>query len=324
VFWAAVVIVAIIFLQALFEVISESEDTTPSAPPTYSAPPDDDWGDDPVYDGSFANDNYRVPPYDPRPPELPWPDTFRQADDWLVSNSFYSKSVKRPVRCELNPVDPSSSSKDKMSKYLNDMVPCLMRVWGPELEAAGFPAVTPKVHVYAGTGQSACGKLTPGNAFYCPADQQIYYALDMADEFPAYKHKVYVPLEVVAHEFGHALQGRTGILAAEDVYLGYYDDNRDKYAAKAIERRLEMQADCFAGLFIGSVEESLQLGPKDMAMLFDFMVELGDDTITGDRDYVGDHGRGVNRQAWFKKGVSNRTISTCNTFLEDIPEKELR
>jgi len=323
----AVVIFLIIFFQALSEVISESDNAAPapSAPATFTAgpgdgdsPEPDDWGDD-----GWANDNYQVPPYDAKPPKLPWPDTYGEADDWLVSNSIYSTSVKRPVRCELKQINPSKSSKDAMSKYLNDMVPCLMRVWGPELEAAGYKAVTPKVHVYSGSGQSACGKLSPGNAFYCPADQQIYYALDMADEFPGYKNEPLVPLQVVAHEFGHGLQGRTGILAAEDAYLDYFEDRGDKWSAKAIERRLEMQADCFAGLFVGSVDKSLQIGPEGMYTLFDFMVELGDDTITGDSNYVGDHGHGVNRQAWFMKGVSKPQVSVCNTFLENIPEQEL-
>jgi len=321
-----IVLFLIIFVQALSEVMRESGNEASPAPTAPASFPGQDGdpvdGPDPVED-EWVNEDYQIPPFNANPPELPWPDTYGEAADWLNANVFYSYASGAPVRCDLNMVDPSTASKEQMSAYTNEIVVCLMRVWGPELEAAGFDASTPKVYVYSGSGQSACGKLSPGNAFYCPADQQIYYALDIADEFPALKHEAVLTVQVIAHEFAHGIQGKTGVLAGQRVWEQYFEEQKDMAAAMASSRSLEMQADCWAGQFYGSVEKYLNLGPDATFALFDLMIELGDDTITGDPNFVGDHGRGHNRQAWFINGISNRPISTCNTFRDDIPAEDL-
>ena len=272
--------------------------------------------------GEYKNDDYQVPEPDPNPPKLPMPETYGEAMDWMENNPFYSGQVPTPVRCELTQVPPTAS-KGELSKYLNEVSACLMRVWANELNAAGFNATRPTVHVYSGSGQSACGKLSPGNAYYCSADQQIYYAQDIYTLMPQFKNDTILPLEVVAHEFGHGIQGMTGILRSEGAWENQFEEDGDQSNAMLISRRLEFQADCFAGQFIGAVSQSIGLTEEQYETLLGIGIALGDDTLTGDPNYVGDHGRGYNRQGWMMTGYKNGPIGTCNSFDPNIPSKDL-
>jgi len=296
--------------------------TRPSTPATSSTTPGTETTDPGGESGGYKNDDYQVPEPDPNPPKLPMPETYGEASDWLQFNNIYNGQVPRPVRCDVNQVAPTAS-KAELSKYLNQVAACLMRVWGNELNAAGYNATRPTVHVYSGSGQSACGKLSPGNAYYCSADQQIYYAQDIYTLMPQYKNDTILPLEVVAHEFGHGIQGMTGILRSEGGWEQRFEDDGNTDAAKEISRRLEFQADCFAGMFIGSISQSIGLTDEQNETLLGILIALGDDTLTGDPNYVGDHGRGYNRQAWMVTGTKNGSIGACNSFADDIPEENL-
>jgi len=146
----------------------------------------------------------------------------------------------------------------------------------------------------------------------------------MADEFPKMKHEVFLPVQVIAHEYAHSIQGQTGIIISNSAWRQYFRDNDDEYAARAINRQLEVQADCWAGQFVRAVDGSIGLGPEGMFMLFDLMIELGDDTLTGDPTFVGTHGQGASRQAWFIIGLEHAPISACNSFAPDVPEDSYR
>ena len=79
-------------------------------------------------------------------------------------------------------------------------------------------------------------------------------------------------------------------------------------------RRTEVQADCLAGLYVGSVAQSQGLGEPQLAGLSDLMYNLGDDTLSGRAGYSAGHGTGDARRAWFERGVSTSGIGTCNAF----------
>jgi len=299
---------------------------TPSPQPTMTtttspAPTDTT---SPVQPGNYKNDDYVVPEPDPFPPDLPAPDDFDEATLWMQNNIIYSSQVPSPVRCELDSVDPSTASKAQMQTYLDGIVGCLMRVWAPELQAAGFNASTPSVVVYSGSGQSACGKLSKQNAFYCAGDQQIYYSMDLPSLLPKYKHDPILPFQIMAHEFGHAIQAQTGILWAESAWQQSYTDDNDKASAMQISRRTEMQADCFAGQFLSAVQQSTNISPDEHQVLLAIMLQLGDDSVTGITGYSGDHGLGANRQYWFGIGLSTATMGACNTYATDVPASKVK
>jgi len=317
------VIITLIVLVKAFStpVVTPPIDVTPTRPSTSATTPGG--GETTAPPGAeYKNDDYQVPEPDPNPPKLPMPDTYGEANDWLENNAIYNGQVPSPVRCEVTQVPPTAS-KGELSKYLNEVSACLMRVWANELNAAGFNATRPTVHVYSGSGQSACGKLSPGNAYYCSADQQIYYAQDIYTLMPQFKNDTILPLEVIAHEFGHGIQGMTGILRSEGAWEYQYEEDGNKDAAMKISRRLEFQADCFAGPFIGAVSQSIGLTEEQYQTLLGIGIALGDDTLTGDPNFVGDHGRGYNRQAWMMTGYKNGPLGTCNSFDPTIPSEDL-
>jgi len=274
--------------------------------------------------GDYQNENYQVPEPDLYPPDLPEPVSESEATDWMQNNAFYQQAVPSPVRCDVTMVDAATASKAELQTYLDGIVGCLMRVWAPALEDAGFNASRPSVTIYSGRIQSPCGRLDSQNAFYCAADQQIYYSQDLPSLLPNYQDNPFLPVEIMAHEFGHAIQAQTGILWSESLWQQSYQDQNNKSSAKAMSRRTELQADCFAGAFLNSVSQSLSFTSGDRQTIIDMVYYLGDDAVSGVPGYSGDHGQGVNRQSWFKTGLSGGTTSMCNTFDPSIPSAKVK
>lgn len=261
--------------------------------------------------GSYANEDYEVPAADTNPPAVPQPETYSDATTWMESNSLYGISVAEPVRCELDDLDMSTATDAQLEDHLNELTACLMRVWGPALQDAGYQAVRPTVTVYNSTLSTPCGDMPMGNAAYCMVDQQVYYASDLANIIPSQLSGVpHTADAIMAHEFGHAVQARSGILYSEKAW----ESRVSTTEANRFSRRTEVQADCFAGEFIGSVSESLGLSGSDIDGLDALFGSIGDDVLTGDSSYVGNHGSGANRQAWFQDGVENRSLATCNSY----------
>lgn len=270
----------------------------PSGPP---APP-----------GQYANDDYVVPPVDTVPPPLPEPETYKEATGLLRANPLYATSVPRPVRCEMGQLDLQAASRAQLTGHLNQMMGCLMRVWAPPLEQAGFTAVRPSVTVYQGAVSTHCGRMKGRNASYCSADQQVYYAADLPTVVPrSLRSSRFVTEAVIAHEFGHAVQARSAILVSEQAW-------EDKTSAKAgqleLSRRLEMQADCMAGQFLGSIATSTRMTPAELDNVTRLFRSIGDDELSGQPGYVGNHGQGADRQAWTTTGIGSTSVGACNTF----------
>ncbi|GAA2179902.1 hypothetical protein GCM10009785_08560 [Brooklawnia cerclae] len=286
-------IVAGIVLVGLF---SETDDL-----PTVEAPP-----------AEYQNESYQVPAPDLSPPDLPVPDTYEEASEWLTDNAVYDQSVAEPVRCDAAPIDLTSASDAQLEAHFNELTGCLMRVFAPALESAGFEAVRPSVTVYSSPIQTKCGTMDTQNAAYCGGDQQVYYATDLPDIIPANLQRVdYVVESIIAHEFGHAIQARTGMLISESAWEGRSDESD----ALSLSRRLEVQADCFAGEFIDSVGYSVGVDEAGSQEISELFYAIGDDQLSGDPTIEGNHGHGDSRQLWFTRGTQNTSLGTCNTFV---------
>lgn len=268
----------------------------------------------PTTSGQYSNEEYQVPPADLNPPELPQPETYAQASLWLQDNSIYSRSVSVPVRCDAVPIDITRATKAELQVHFDELTACLMRVFAPPLQAAGFIAVRPSVTIYSGEVQTACGTLPAQNAVYCAADQQVYYASDLYRIIPvSLRSGVFIGESVVAHEFAHAIQARTGILISEMAW----SQRVSQSDALELSRRTEVQADCWAGQFLQSVGQSVQLGGTDTDDIAALFFAIGDDQLTGDPMVVGNHGHGASRQAWLRTGLSQTSMGACNTFVAD-------
>lgn len=261
----------------------------------------------------YQNADYQVPQVDTNPPALPEPETYGEAEDLLTSNRLYDQTVAKPVQCQMSDIDLSRASKDQLQSHLNELTGCLMRVWGPTLKSAGYTAVRPSVTIYSGSVTTQCGKLPDENAVYCGADQQIYYAADLPDLIPSeLQNSKFITESVIAHEFGHAVQARSGMLISESALADQAESKSTQYS---LSRRLEQQADCFAGEFLSSISQSTGMTTTDLTNIQKLFYSFGDDQLTGNPYVVGNHGHGEDRAGWMNSGMTTPQLGrACNTF----------
>jgi uncharacterized protein len=267
---------------------------------------------------AYQNDNYRVPPPERNPPPIPVPQTYGQAEQWITKSAFYSQTTPVPVRCDSQPINVSTASDPQLKSHFEGLMECLVRVWEPPITNAGFIIVRPTVTIYGEELTTKCGK-SGVNAFYCSADQQVYYSNLLPEALPTVRRNKWTADIVMAHEFGHALQGRTGILISAAA-LG--QDSGDKGTELQYTRRLETQADCFSGMFMRSVSQSIGVDQQDLDGILQIYVAIGDDELSGNPDIVGNHGLGQSREYWGNTGLSTSDVGKCNTFV--VPSKYVR
>lgn len=163
-----------------------------------------------------------------------------------------------------------------------------------------------------GTAQSATGP------FYCPADEKVYLDLGFFDEL---KNRFGAPGEfaqayVIAHEIGHHVQK---ILGVERRVRQLQAENPG--AERAYSVRLELQADCFAGVWGNSTEQRDVIDKSDVAQGLRAAAAVGDDRLQRmSRGYVSPetftHGSSAQRTRWFQTGLQSGQISACNTFAQ--------
>ncbi|SDE02546.1 neutral zinc metallopeptidase [Auraticoccus monumenti] len=271
---------------------------------------------------AYENEDYEVPPESATPPALPdYPTTFDDAYVALEENPLYVQTMPEPVRCELPAGNPWEMGDDELDAYITEEMACLTRVWQPALNAAGWAEVRPQVTVYSDSVTSGCGSMQGEeavNAFYCPADQSVYFSTLMFEYLPDLRQPNIAAL-VMAHEYGHNVQARSNLLIPGQLLVANTDDEGTQLE---LSRRLEVQADCFAGSFFTSTRTSLGLTEEDFAGMEQALFNIGDDQLTGDPDVVGNHGHGDNRQLWGARGWTSTALSVCNSFIAPSSEVE--
>jgi predicted metalloprotease len=259
---------------------------------------------------AYQNDDYAVPPPDTNPPALPLPETYDDAQRFIASNPFYATTAPIPVRCGAQPINVASSNDAQLKSHFESLMECLVRVWEPPIDKAGFQIVRPTVTIYGKSVTTKCGK-SDVNAFYCSADQQVYFSNLLPDYVTIVKKDKWAADVVMAHEFGHALQARTGILVSAHA-LG--QNSGSKTVELEMSRRLETQADCFSGMFTRAVSVSLGIEQSELQGIEDTFVAVGDDTLSKDPTIVGNHGLARSRQYWAVIGLGTSSVGKCNTF----------
>lgn len=273
-------------------------------------------------DVAYANEDYRVPPESANPPALPdYPTTFEEAYAALEENPLYVQQVPQPVRCELPAGNPWEMSDRELDDYITEEMACLTRSWQPPLNAAGWTEVRPTVTIYSDSVTSGCGSMQGEeavNAFYCAADQSVYFSTLMFEYLPDLRRPNIAAL-VMAHEYGHNVQARSNLLIPGQLLVANTDDEDTQLE---LSRRLEVQADCFAGSFFTATRTSLELDEQDFAGMEQALFNIGDDQLTGDPDVVGNHGHGDSRQLWGERGWSSTDLSVCNAFTAPSSEVE--
>lgn len=195
-------------------------------------------------------------------------------------------------------------------------------VWQGVFQRAGRRYVPPKLVLYSGAVESACGIAGYATGpFYCPSDHKVYLDLtffeDMQTRFGASGD--FAQAYVIAHEVGHHVQTLLGIsrkVREAQSRVGAAERNR-------LSVRMELQADCFAGVWAHQAHKSRQiLEAGDIEEGLNAASAIGDDRIMRrTRGYVVPdaftHGTSVQRARWFKKGFDQGSIQACDTFRVD-------
>ncbi len=182
----------------------------------------------------------------------------------------------------------------------------------------GRPYQPPTLVLYRGATPTACGTgQSAMGPFYCPGDAKVYLDLGFFDEM---KHKLNAPGEfaqayVIAHEVGHHVQSLLGIAGQVDQAR-----RRQPAQANALSVRMELQADCFAGLWARQADQARRiLEPGDIEAGLNAASAIGDDTLQRkSQGYVVPdaftHGSSAQRVRWFKRGLESGDLRECDTF----------
>jgi predicted metalloprotease len=214
---------------------------------------------------------------------------------------------------------PATTSNDQMKDFVARVLGSTERTWSEIFARNGRTYEAPKLVLFSGGVQSACGfAQTAAGPFYCPEDHKVYIDLDfyreLRDRFQAPGD--FAQAYVIAHEVGHHVQNQLGVMQA----LQQRQRRSSKEQANALSVRVELQADCFAGVWAHSANaERKILEEGDVEEGLNAAAQIGDDRIQKRaQGYVVPesftHGSAKQRVEWFRKGISTGNLSQCDTF----------
>lgn len=208
---------------------------------------------------------------------------------------------------------------DRMASFVSTVLADTEDVWKVVFTQGGSTYQEPRLVLFRGATATACGQ---GQAamgpFYCPADQKVYIDLGF---YETLQKKLGAPGDfaqayVIAHEVGHHVQNQLGITGKMDQMRGRV--SKTEYNAMSV--RLELQADCFAGLWAHHAQRAraiLEQGDVEEAM--NAAAKIGDDALQrGNGGAIVPesftHGSSAQRARWFNNGLQQGNVKACDTF----------
>jgi uncharacterized protein len=207
------------------------------------------------------------------------------------------------------------SDAQSAAAFFTSAMPCLEAAWAPVLQRAGLPYSPPHLEVPGGdTVNSPCTGSEGRSfaAFYCPRNQTLYLPFG-ALQTGQYGAHPGVYLAVLAHEYGHHVQNLSGVYGA--YWDARYNAGADSPAGLELSRRLELQAQCFSGMFLaatyprGSVDRNLLQEARTTE-------ERGDHNPGEPRD----HGSDAHSASWWEQGAQKNRTFQCNTWLANAAD----
>ena len=208
---------------------------------------------------------------------------------------------------------------DRGAKFVSVVLANTEDVWGKLFQAGGAQYHPPKLVLFRGAVQTGCGTgQSAMGPFYCPGDQKVYIDLNFYDTL---RTRLGAPGEfaqayVIAHEVGHHVQDELGITRKVDQAR----QRMSQTQGNAVSVRVELQADCFAGVWAHHSQQSKQwLDPGDIESAMNAAAKIGDDALqkSAGRSVVPEsftHGSSAQRQKWFNTGYQTGSVKACDTF----------
>lgn len=211
-----------------------------------------------------------------------------------------------------------SPEEERLKEFMSVVLADTEDVWGDLFNSAGKTYEQPKLVLFSGAVQSGCGAAQSAmGPFYCPADRKMYLDMSFFNELSKRLDAPgdFAQAYVVAHEVGHHVQNLMGI--AEKVHSAQQGGGRE---ANALQVRMELQADCFAGVWAYHANKKRQiLEPGDTEEALAAASGVGDDRLQQkSRGYVVPesftHGSSAQRMRWFSAGMQHGDPAQCDTF----------
>ncbi|MDZ8184926.1 MAG: neutral zinc metallopeptidase [Nostoc sp. ChiSLP02] len=226
-------------------------------------------------------------------------------------------SSDRPV--PESPQSRGSNPQDQMADFVSVVLADTEDTWSDLFRQNGRTYVDPKLVLYSGAVQSACGfTRSVVGPFYCPEDEKVYIDLSFYRDL---KTRYQAPGDfaqayVIAHEVGHHVQNLLGISDR----VRALQSQSSQTQANQLSVRLELQADCFAGVWANHAQRSRQILEKgDIEEALNAASSIGDDRLQEQaRGYAVPesftHGTSSQRVRWFRQGIETGDTQQCNTF----------
>jgi len=216
-------------------------------------------------------------------------------------------------------VQSTGGAEDRMTSLVRHVLGETEAVWKEVLPAQkGVRYVDAKLVLYDGSTDSGCGGAQAAmGPFYCPVDKTVYLDMsffrDMQTKYGGGGDFAYA--YVISHEIGHHVQDLLGILDKVDAAK----QGVSRTQANALSVRVELMADCFAGVFANHANKDWKLTDDDLQKALATARAIGDDRLqTAARGYsVPDsftHGSSAMRQQWLTTGLKSGQVDSCNTF----------
>jgi uncharacterized protein len=205
---------------------------------------------------------------------------------------------------------------DQMAGFVSSVLLDTEQAWGAMFTQGGAQYKQPKLVLFRGSTATACGA---GQAamgpFYCPGDQKVYIDLGF---YETMRTKLGAPGDfaqayVIAHEIGHHVQNQLGISTKVDAMRGRISEKEQN----GLSVRLELQADCFAGVW--AHHSKLNLDKGDIEEALNAAAQIGDDTLQKKSQGYAQpdsftHGSSKQRMTWFNAGLQSGNMKQCDTF----------
>lgn len=214
---------------------------------------------------------------------------------------------------------PAPPADDEQARFVSVVLASTEDVWTPIFRTGNAVYQPPKLALFRGATPTACGTgQSAMGPFYCPGDARVYIDLEFFDTLhrrlgaPGDFAQAYV----IAHEVGHHVQNLLGLTAKVEAARR----SQSEAQANAMSVRLELQADCFAGLWAHHSQRGRNwLEAGDLEEALNAAAQIGDDTLQ--RKSQGTvvpesftHGTSTQRMQWFRRGYDSGRVADCDTF----------
>ncbi|NGN41186.1 zinc metallopeptidase [Mesorhizobium sp. CGMCC 1.15528] len=217
---------------------------------------------------------------------------------------------------QISQTEPKSN--DEMKQFVSTVLAETEDVWSGIFQAEGLKYEEPTMVLFSGQTRSACGFASAASGpFYCPGDRKVYIDLAFYDQLDRQfgASGDFAQAYVLAHEVGHHVQNLTGILPK----FNQMRQQMGEAQANQMSTRVELQADCFAGIWGHFTAQKGLLEQGDLEEALNAAQQIGDDTLQRKtQGYVVpesfNHGTSAQRVTWFNRGFQSGKLADCDTF----------